>query len=41
VIIKSKLLSLAVLGFIFIIQTTSVSCTPSRIRADRAGNFSK
>jgi len=41
VIIKSKLLTLAVLGFIFIIQTTSVSCTPSRIQADRAGNLSK
>lgn len=40
-IIKSKLLTLAVLGFIFIIQTTSVSCTPSRIQADRAGNLSK
>jgi len=41
VIIKSKLLTLAVLGFIFIIQTTSVSCTASRIQADRAGNLSK
>jgi len=40
-VIKSKLLTLAVLCFIFIIQTASVSCTPSRIQADRAGNLSK
>ena len=38
---KSKLLTLAVLGFIFIIQTTSASCTRSRIQADRTGNLSK
>lgn len=38
---KSKLLTLAFLGFIFIIQTTSVSCTRSRIQADRTGNLSK
>lgn len=38
---KSKLLTLAFLWIIFIFQTTSVSCTRSRIQADRTGNLSK
>ena len=36
-----KLLTLTVLGFIFIIQTSSVSGTRSRIQADRTANLSK
>jgi len=40
-VIKSKLLTLAVLSFIFIIHTASVSCKRSRIQSDRTGNLSK
>ena len=39
--IKSKLLTLAFFSFILIIYSTSVSCTRSRILADRTGNLSK
>ena len=39
--IKTKLLTLTVLGFILIFQTASVSCTRSRIQADRTGIRSK
>ncbi len=39
--IKTKLLTLTVLCFILIIQTASVSCTRSRIQADRAGHLSR
>ena len=39
--IKTKLLTLTVLGFILIIQAASVSCTRSRIQADGTGILSK
>jgi polyhydroxybutyrate depolymerase len=39
--IKTKLLTLTILSFIFVIQTATVSCTRSRIQADGTANLSK
>ena len=39
--IKTKLLTLTIISFIFIIQTASVSCTRSRIQDGRTGILSK
>ena len=38
---KTKLLTLTILSFIFLIQTATVSCTRSRIQADGTGILSK
>ena len=39
--IKTKLLTLTIISFIFIIQTASISCTRSSIQADRTGILGK
>ena len=39
--IKTKLLTLTILSFIFFVHTISVSCTRSRVQADPTGSLSK